>query len=316
MYFPTTRVLTVLELLQSRQRISGPELAARLEVDVRTVRRYIVMLQDLGVPVEAERGRYGNYCLRPGFKLPPLMFTDEEAIALTLGLLTARKLGLTGAAPAVEGALAKVERVLPVMLREHVRALQETLVIDFPEKAVPPTPALIGTLSAASLQRRSVLLSYQAWEAEATERLFDCYGLVYRSGYWYSAGYCHLREDLRIFRLDRMQWAVIQDATFERPEEFDSLAYVLSSIPKTPGTWFIDVLLKTTLEQAQRIVPPALALLEQQPEGVSFRCYVESLEWIAYVLVGLGCPFEVCQPFELRAALKNLSEKIMILADN
>jgi len=113
MYYPATRLLTVLELLQSRQRISGPELATRLEVDTRTVRRYIMMLQDLGVPVEAERGRYGSYRLRPGFKLPPLMFTDDEALALTLGLLAARKMGLTVAAPAVEGALAKIERVLP-----------------------------------------------------------------------------------------------------------------------------------------------------------------------------------------------------------
>src|SRR6266700_4528281 len=92
MYFPTTRVLTVLELLQSHQRLSGPDIAERLEVNPRTVRRYITMLQDLGIPVEAERGRYGTYRLRPGFKLPPLMFTEEEALALTLGLLAARRL--------------------------------------------------------------------------------------------------------------------------------------------------------------------------------------------------------------------------------
>src|SRR6202162_6403371 len=108
MYFPATRVLTVLELLQSRQRISGPELATRLEVDIRTVRRYITMLQDLGIPIEAERGRHGSYRLRPGFKLPPLMFTEDEALALTLGLLAAQRLGLTAAAPAVQGALAKI----------------------------------------------------------------------------------------------------------------------------------------------------------------------------------------------------------------
>src|SRR6266480_2083303 len=131
MYFPATRVLTVLELLQSRQRISGPELAERLEVDTRTVRRYIMMLQDLGVPVEAERGRYGSYRLRPGFKLPPLMFTDDEALALTLGLLAARKMGLAVAAPAVEGALAKIERVLPTTLRTRVQAVEETLIFDF-----------------------------------------------------------------------------------------------------------------------------------------------------------------------------------------
>src|SRR5207249_11747539 len=123
MYFPTTRVLTVLELLQSHQRLSGPEIAERLEVDPRTVRRYITMLQDLGIPVEAERGRHGSYRLRPGFKLPPLMFTDEEARALTLGLLAARKLGLVVAAPAVEAALVKIERVLRVKVGAWVQAV-------------------------------------------------------------------------------------------------------------------------------------------------------------------------------------------------
>src|SRR5437588_13133646 len=120
MYFPTTRVLTVLELLQSHQRLSGPDIAERLEVNPRTVRRYITMLQDLGIPVEAERGRYGTYRLRPGFKLPPLMFTEEEALALTLGLLGGHKTGLAVAGPAVEVEVAKVERVLLTALGDRV----------------------------------------------------------------------------------------------------------------------------------------------------------------------------------------------------
>src|SRR6266516_2597658 len=156
MYFPATRVLTVLELLQSRQRISGPELATRLEVDTRTVRRYIMMLQDLGVPVEAERGRYGSYRLRPGFKLPPLMFTDDEALALTLGLLAARKMGLAVAAPAVEGALAKVERVLPATLRQRVQALQETLIFDVVPSSAAIRSEIVSTLSTAAQQQHSV----------------------------------------------------------------------------------------------------------------------------------------------------------------
>src|ERR1700720_2508387 len=108
MYHPTSRVLTVLELLQSRPLITGPELAARLEMDVRTVRRYISHLQDVGIPIESNIGRYGGYRLRPGFKLPPLMFTEEEATAIIVGLLISRRVGFGDAAPAVEGALAKI----------------------------------------------------------------------------------------------------------------------------------------------------------------------------------------------------------------
>src|SRR6476619_1063753 len=103
-YRPTARVLTVLELLQSHGRLTGAELARRLEVDIRTLRRYITMLQDLGIPLVAERGRNGAYELSSGFKLPPMMFTNEEALALSLGLLATRHLGLAQAASAVESA--------------------------------------------------------------------------------------------------------------------------------------------------------------------------------------------------------------------
>jgi predicted DNA-binding transcriptional regulator YafY len=128
----------MLELLQARERIGVPELARKLEVGKRTVRRYAAMLREMGIPVEAELGRYGAYSLRSGYRLPPMMFTDEEALGLALGLLAARHLGLAGVAPAVEGALAKLERVMPEALRGRVRALQETVSIA---AARPQAPA-------------------------------------------------------------------------------------------------------------------------------------------------------------------------------
>ena len=101
--------------------MSGPELAQRLEVNIRTLRRYIIMLQDLGIPIEAERGRNGAYVLSPGFKLPPMMFTNEEVLALVLGLLVVRHLGLNAASCSVEGAMTKLQRVLPDALRPRRR---------------------------------------------------------------------------------------------------------------------------------------------------------------------------------------------------
>ena len=314
MYFPTTRVLTVLELLQSHQRLSGPDIAERLEVNPRTVRRYITMLQDLGIPVEAERGRYGTYRLRPGFKLPPLMFTEEEALALTLGLLAAHKLGLAVAAPAVEGALAKVERVLPTALRDRVQAVQETLVFDFTRPPVSPTSEVVGILCTAVQQGQQVRLRYQAWEGEETERGVDLYGLVYRAGYWYAVGYCHLREDLRVFRLDRVLHAEMRQDGYTPPTDFDCLAYVTRSIALTPAGWLVDVLLETTLEEAQHMVPPALATLEQAHNGVVLRCYTNNLDWIAHLLAGLDCPLVIRQPAELREALQRLAERISEMA--
>lgn len=314
MYFPTTRVLTVLELLQSRPNISGPELAGRLEVDVRTVRRYITMLQDLGIPVEAGRGRYGAYRLRPGFKLPPMMFTDDEALALTLGLLAARKMGLASAAPAVEGALAKIERVLPSSLSRNVQALQETLIFDIVPSSAALRSELVSCLSSAAQQQHCVWLCYHSFIGEISERIFDPYGLVYRSGYWYTVGYCHLREDLRTFRLDRIVELSSQNETFIRPPGFDCLAAVRRAIPSTPARWLVDVLLETSLEEVQHRVSPTFALLEQTPEGVNFRAYVDNLEWAAHILAGLHCPMIIRQPPELRDVLQEMAQYIIIQA--
>jgi predicted DNA-binding transcriptional regulator YafY len=313
-YHPTTRVLTVLELLQSHRQLSGPELAERLEVDIRSVRRYIIMLQDLGIPVEAVRGRYGAYRLRPGFKLPPLMFSEEEALAVVLGLVTARRLGLSETPLAVEGALAKVERVLPVALRERVQAVQHSLVLALDPLSPMPASELIVTVGMAARQSRQVWLRYRSWGGEETERALDPYGLVYRAGWWYVTGYCHLRADIRVFRLDRVIEARLREETFASPADFNALAHVERAIARTPGVWRVVALLKTTLEDAQRQVSPALATLEETEQGVILRCYVNELEWIAHFLAGLCCPLVVQEPAELRDALAQLATRITQLA--
>lgn len=314
MYFPATRVLTILEMLQSRRRLSGPELASRLEVNIRTVRRYITMLQDLGFPIEAERGRHGFYQLRPGFKLPPLMFTEEEALALTLGLLAARRLGLTVTAPAVEGALAKIERVLPPILQERVRAVQNTLSLSFPPLRTSPSSEVLLTLCTAAQQEQRVYLRYRDWQGGESEREVDAYGLVYSGGCWYCPCYCHLRQDLRVFRLDRISVVEMRTETFDRPLDFDCVDYVLRSLANTPATWQVEVLLETTLEEARYMMSPAMAQLESVPEGVMMRCSVGHLEGMAHFLAGLECPYVVLTPPELRNALRNLAVRVEQMA--
>ncbi len=320
MYHPTTRVLTVLELLQSHRQMSGPKLAERLEVDVRSVRRYILMLQDLGIPIETERGRYGNYRLMRGFKMPPLMFTEEEALALTLGLLAARRLGLAMAAPAVEGALAKVDRVLPVVLREQVQSLQEALVLsptpsERARSASAPGSSVVLTFSAAAQQAKRVWMRYQAGQAEQTERAIDPYGLIFYTGLWYTVGYCHLRQGLRVFRLDRVCQVKPLEESFTCPPDFDVLEYLRSSIARMPGTWQVEVLLEMTLEEARRQVPPTIAGLEEVPGGVLLRCYAQDLDWIAHFLVELHCPLVVRKPSELRVELRRFAAEIAQMAE-
>jgi predicted DNA-binding transcriptional regulator YafY len=314
MYQPTTRVLTVLELLQARGRMGGSELAERLEVDRRTVRRYITMLQDLGVPVEAERGRHGGYRLRPGFKLPPLMFTEDEALALVLGLLTVRRMGLTAAAPAVEGALAKVDRVLPVALRERVQAVQETLVLNLRRGEgddIPPMSATVIALSTAASQRRRVRMRYRSFAGDDSQRTIDPYGVVYHSGNWYAAAYCHLRNEPRLFRLDRVATADVCDETFVRPEGFDSLDFVLGSLANTPRTWPVRVTLHLPLDEARKRVPRSFAELEETSDGTLMRCSTDNACWFAIALTRFECDFTVEEPAELRDAVRELGERLL-----
>lgn len=314
MYHPTTRVLAVLELLQSHYRLTGAELAGRLEISPRTARRYIEILQDLGIPIEGERGRYGAYRLRPGYKLPPLMLTDEEALGVTLGLLVARRLGLVVAAPAIEGALAKLDRVLPERVRDQVRSVQETLAINVsPSDAIPPSQTVL-LFSTAARQHHRIWMRYRSYNAES-EREVDPYGIVYHGGRWYSVGWCHLRNGIRVFRLDRVVEAEPRDEAFELPRDFDTLAYLIRSLATIPDTWEAEVLLETSIEEARRLVSPTVALLESGDGGVIMRCYTGDLEWMARYLVGLGLPFTVRHPPELLDELECLASDIRGLVD-
>lgn len=319
MYHPTTRLLTLLELLQTHGSMRREELAERLEVGERSVRRYVTMLQEMGIPVTGERGRYGGYRLRPGFRLPPLMFTEDEALALVLGLLAARRLGFTVAAPATEGALAKVERVLPATLRERLRALQDVLVLNLRPAEMPPVSATVATLAEAAQQGRRVRLRYRSADRETSERAFDPYGLVYHGGRWYVAGYCHLRSDIRVFRLDRVQELTPSEPpeTFGRPAAVDCLDLVLRSLATAPRDFAVVVALDLTLDEARLLLPASLAAgLEESANGVIVRCTTDSPGWLAGILAGLGCDLVVHEPAELRDALRQMATRLLRAADD
>lgn len=313
MYSPTTRLLTVLEILQSQGGISGPDLAKRLEVDVRSVRRYVTMMRDMGIPVESDPGRYGTYYLRPGFRLPPLMFTGAEIIAIILGLVAVRHLGLSRAL-AVDSAAAKIQRVLPDELREQARALQEVLTLNIPTSHTS-SEELIAKVSLAAYMHNQAWIEYHGGENSRTARIIDVYGLVYHGLFWYAVGYCHLREDIRIFRLDRVQQIKLLETEFEPPKDFDSLGYLLTKIANMPMMWLVEVLLKTTLADAQRRVSRAMGVVEEVEGGVLLRLGAEDLGWAAHFLVGLNCPMVILRPPELRDELRRLAHSILQIAD-
>lgn len=312
MYSPTQRLFAVLEMLQSHGSITGPEIAERLEVDVRSVRRYITTLRDLGIPVDSDNGRYGGYMLRPGFRLPPLMFNEPEILSIILGLVTVQQLGLA-TAPGIVSAAAKIERVLPDELRERARALQEVLMLNLPS-ATTTAHEVLAAFSLSAYHRLQLQISYQNATGKHTNRVIDVYGLVFHGGAWYAPAYCHLREDLRVFRLDRVHDSHLLDASFEMPTRFNALEYVLNSLATMPDFWHVEVLLKTSLERVQQFIPRDIALLTDTPEGVILNCYTPNLAWIVAELARIRTEIIIHEPEELRDAFREFGERMIDLA--
>ena len=299
----STRLLAILELLQSHGRLSGSDLSTRLATDPRTIRRDIARLEAMGIPITTERGPHGGYELVAGYKLPPLLFTNAEALVIALGLTAVRAFGLAAAPDAIASAQAKLERVLPPSVQQQVRALTESVALA---PLSPPTPsgtAALSALSTAAHTRRGVRLHYRAPNGETTERDFDPYGLAFRSAHWYTVGHCHLRRALRSFRLDRVIDATPQPRPFHRPAEFDILAHLSHSLATLPRKYTIEVILHTDLESARRELFPAIGILEPQKKHTLLRAQADDLRWFARELARLPWRIEVLRPAPLRRAL-------------
>jgi predicted DNA-binding transcriptional regulator YafY len=313
---PTARLLELLELLQAQTLITGREIADRLAIDARTVRRYVAALQALGIPVEGQRGVGGGYRIRPGFRLPPLMLTDDEAVVVALGVVAAGRLGLTASAETLDTAQAKIHRVLPDTLRRRVEALEAAL--DFTTSAPAGAPVSGETallLADAIRRRRRLRAAYRSYSGENTRRELSPHGLVVHSGRWYLAAYDHTREALRTFRVDRMRGAKVrEEAALDPPDGFDASAYVSRSLAQVPWPYVVEVLLDLPLEDATRRLPATLAELAEEDGGTLLRMRVSSLEWTARVLAGLGCDFTIREPDELRDSVRGLAERLADLA--
>ena len=309
---PTSRLLELLELLQTRPLTTGREIAELLDVDRRTVRRDVAALQELGIPVEGQRGVGGGYRIRPGYRIPPLMLTDAEAVVVVLGLMAARRQGVENEAAPVDGALAKIHRVLPTTLRRQVEALEAT--IGFTAAATEGAPVAGDTvllLADAIRRRRRLQIAYTAFSGERTRRELSPLGLVVHSGRWYLAAHDHTRDDLRTFRVDRIRSTTLAAAdAVEPPDGFDAVAHVSTSLARTPWRWEIEVLLDLPPEVAAARLPATLAEVVEADGGTLLRMRAGSLDWTASVLAGLGCSFTIRRPDELRASVRALSERL------
>jgi predicted DNA-binding transcriptional regulator YafY len=300
------RVLTLLEALQDRPSLTGPELARRLGVEARTVRRDVASLRALGIPVEAERGPAGGYRLRPGYRMPPLMLTAAEATAVALGLIAARRDGLDA-----DGALAKIGRVLPQRVRLRVEALEQTLgFTGRPHDATPPRGEHLLLLADAARRGRRVRARYTASDGTESERELSPYGVVSHRGRWYVPAYDHGRDAPRALRADRFSSVHTGGRGVAPPPGFDAVEFVSRTLARVPWSHEVEVLLRTTPDAAAERFPPTLAELEPEGEGTRLRMRAESLDWVAGLLAGAGCDFEIRRPAALRDSVRALAERL------
>jgi predicted DNA-binding transcriptional regulator YafY len=314
MYDPIMRVLTVLEILQARDHVTGTELAERLEVNLRTVQRYIVRLKDLSIPIESARGIGGSYRLRPGFRLPPLLFTDEEAFALALGLRSLRELGLSAFAPATEGAMAKLGRVLPEALRESIQTMEDVIAIEPGPWVVSTSVDSLIRAASAIRTRRRVRFLYRSHSEVKSRREIKPYAVLHMDGRWYLIGYCLSRKALRTFRLDCVTDLEVRAATFKRPAKFNARSHMEKSMPFIQSEFDIDVWIGMAIEEAERTFAPWRVATERDGEGTRLRCGRDRLEMFAAMLLCTGHRIVIHKPAELRETFRKLARQALLAA--
>jgi predicted DNA-binding transcriptional regulator YafY len=233
---PATRLITLIMLLQRQPNQKAADLAEKLGVSVRTLHRYFEMLDEIGIPIYAERGPHGGFSLVRGYKLPPLVFTPQEAVAIYLGTSLVGEVWGSLYQEASQGALAKLDNVLPDDQRAEVAWAQRTLVATGMHRSDSTMLApFLETIRQAARQQQQIKITYRgSSQPTPTERRVDPYALVHRIGWWYLIGYCHLRQALRTFRVDRIQALELLEQTFEFPQDFDTHAYLEAEFKDQP----------------------------------------------------------------------------------
>lgn len=308
----SARLLRLLSLLQVRRFWSGADLAERLEVTRRTLRRDIDRLRALGYPIEGTSGVAGGYQLAAGATLPPLTLEDDEALAISIALRTAASRVGSGVDEAALRALVKLERVMPSRLRRRANALRASIVLL--ERAGPEvSSATLATLAGACDEHRQVSFGYADRDGNASERCVEPAGLVHTGRRWYLAAFDTGRDDWRTFRVDRIGEVAAGDRFAPRPlpADGDLSAYVSRSVSTDAYPHQAKVILDAPLEAIAERVSPSTGVLERVDDR---RCLLalggRSLDGLALWIALLGVDFEVIEPPELATHLRELGARI------
>jgi predicted DNA-binding transcriptional regulator YafY len=308
----SSRLLELLSLLQGRRDWPGGELAERLAVSARTIRRDVERLRELGYPVESLTGPAGGYRLQAGTAMPPLLLDDEEAIAIAVGLLTAARASVTGIEETAVRALVKLEQVLPAHLRRRVAALSSATIAT-PVSGPTVAPQDLTLIAAACRDRECVRFAYLSRDGTESRREVEAHAVVNLGRRWYLVAWDRRREDWRTFRVDRLSKPASTGVRFA-PRKLpakDAAAYVRRSITEAPHSFEARVTLHATADEVAGRVPSYWGTVKPIDSSTcEYRSGDDDLGWLAVRIAMLGVDFEVHEPPELAEHLRLLSDRM------
>ena len=306
-----TRLITLIFLLQNQPNQKASDLAEKLGVSLRTVHRYFAMLDEMGIPVYAERGPYGGFSLVRGYKIPPLIFSLEEAVAVYLGTSLVSEMWGSLYRDAAQGALAKLENILPNEQRREIEWARRSLITTNLNRVESNQLFyMLDDLRKATRDHHQVSLVYQgATDKKADNRKVDPYALVFRAGLWYLVGYCHLRNAPRTFRVDRIERLTLLTQSFEMPEVFDVHQYLEREFKDQPS---IRARLQF-IPEAAHIVKSNLMMWESVTENPDGKMEVTltspDLPFLASMTLSFAHWATVLEPPELREMVQEWAQK-------
>jgi predicted DNA-binding transcriptional regulator YafY len=308
----SSRLLELLSMLQGRRDWPGNELADRLEVSGRTIRRDVERLRRLGYPVESLTGPAGGYRLRAGSAMPPLLLDDEEAIAIAVGLRTAARASVTGIEETAVRALVKLEQVLPAHLRRRVSALSAAT-ITLPAAGPMVDPQHLTVIAAACRDSECIRFAYQSRDDTKSRREVEPHSLVNLGRRWYLVAWDRGREDWRTFRIDRLTKPASMGVRFipRKLPAKDAAAYVKQSITTAPNRFEARVTLHVAADEITSRVPAHWGAIEPiDAHSCEYRTGDADLDWLAVRIAMLGVDFEVHEPPELVEHLRALASRL------
>jgi len=310
---PTARALLCLETLQASPGITAERLGRRLGVSDRAARRYVAVLREAGVPVDSERGRYGGYRLGRGHRVPPLMFTNAEALALVMAVLEGDHAAGDPATP-VGSALAKIVRVLPGPVAEPADALRRIGAAPRAHESATPDPALTARVVEACGTPRRLRLDYRTGNGHDRVMEVDPWAVVTRHGRWYVLCWSHASDARRVLRLDRITALAVLTETFTPPEDLDAVEAVEDHL-SDGWSLRVEVVAEAPADRVRACLPRSLGRVEAIDEG---RCRLvgstDEPQWYAHQLTALPARFEILGPPEVQQAARDIGRNLLAAA--